>query len=82
MNNEQYRVWSDNFSQSEDNCDLIMAYDHESAATAYAENKHNEEAYSDAVRIHVRCTFGGDDGELRVYTVHPEPTVDFYAYED
>ncbi|QOT71914.1 hypothetical protein H5V43_01685 [Sphingobium fuliginis] len=78
---EQYRVWCPDNGEAEDDCVLLMAYDHEEAAREVVEKSYHEEPFDCPMTVHVRCTFGGDDGELRIFSVHPEPTISFYSYE-
>lgn len=73
---EQYRVWCTDIGETEEDCRLVMAFDHEEAARDFAEADYNEEP-----TVHVRCTFGGDEGELRVFEVTPEPMVHFSAMD-
>jgi len=81
MPKEQYRVWSPDLGEAEDDCRLIMAFDHEEAAKAYVERSYRDDPFDNPMDVMVRCTFGGDDGELRSYSVHPEAVTVFYAYE-
>lgn len=81
MAKEQYRVWSPDMGEDEDDCRLFIAYDHEAAATAYVERSYHEEAFDCEMAVMVRCTFGGDDGELKSFSVYPEPTIYFRARE-
>lgn len=78
---EQYRVWSPDMGEAEDDCSLFMAYDHEEAAKKYVEHSYWQEAFEGPMDVMVRCTFGGDDGELKSYSVSPVPTVYFSAIE-
>jgi hypothetical protein len=81
MTREQYRVWVPTDGETEDDCVLVMAHDHEAAAKNEVERRYNDDPFFSAMTVMVRCTFGGDDGELRCFEVHPEPTVWFNAYE-
>jgi len=67
--------------EDEDDCRLITAYDHGEAARQYVEDSYHEEAFEAAMHVMVRCTFGGDEGELKSFHVFPEPTVHFYVRE-
>lgn len=80
-NNEQYRVWCETWFDDEGQCDLIMAYDHSEAAEKFAQASHDNDAFHSPITVSVRCTFGGDDGELKKFTVHPDYSVSFCAYE-
>lgn len=81
MINEQYRVWFPDQGETEDDCTLVMAYDHEDAAKIEVERRYNDDPFTTSMTAMVRCTFGGDEGELKSYEIHPEPAIHFYAYE-
>ena len=78
---EQYRVWSPDMGETEDDCRLYKAYDHVEAAKAYVERSYHGEAFDTPMEVMARCTFGGDNGELKAYSVTPVPTVYFSAIE-
>lgn len=78
---EQYRVWSPDMGEGEDDCHLYKAYDHEEAAKAYVERSYHDEAFDCEINVMVRCTFGGDNGDLKTFAVMPVPTVYFSARE-
>ena len=79
---EQYRVWSPDMGETEEDCRLYKAYDHEEAGKAYVERSWHEEAFHTPMHVMVRCTFGGDDGELKAYWITPVETVYFSAVQD
>lgn len=81
MANEQYRVWCPDLGETEDDCSLFMAYDHDEAAKAYVEQSYKNDPFECPMDVMVRCTFGGDSGELKAFSVHPEAVTVFYAYE-
>lgn len=81
MMTEQYRVWSPDMGETEDDCRLYKAYDHEEAAKNYVQRSYSEEAFDSEMNVMVRCTFGGDDGELKAFNVMAVPTVYFSATE-
>lgn len=78
---EQYRVWSPDMGETEDDCRLYKAYDHEEAGQAYVKRSYHEKAFDGPMDVMVRCTFGGDDGELKAYSITPVPSVYFAAIE-
>lgn len=82
LSTEQYRVWCPDMGETEDDCHLFNAYDHEEAAKKYTEKSYRDEPFEQSMDVFVRCTFGGDEGELKAYSVTPEPTVYFSAYEN
>ncbi len=81
MGKEQYRVWCPDMGEDEDDCLLFMSYDHEDAAKEYVKLSYMEEPFEQSMEVFVRCTFGGDDGELKSFAVTPEETVYFSAFE-
>lgn len=81
MASEQYRCWVPEFGDLEEDCSLEMAHDHETAARQYAGKLYNEEPFDCDIVVHVRCTFGGNDGELKRFTINAEPTVEFFSFE-
>ena len=81
IGNEQYRVWCPGEGETEEDCDLRMAWDHEEAAKEEAERRYHDDPFQGPLLVHVRCTFSGDQGEFKAFTIHPEPAVHFYAYE-
>lgn len=78
---EQYRVWCPDMGETEEDCQLFMAYDHEEAAKKYTDKSYREEPFEQSMEVFVRCTFDGDEGELKAFSVIPQPTVYFAAYE-
>ena len=81
ISKEQYRVWIPDEGETEDDCVLIMAHDHEDAAKYEVERRHCDDPFTSSMTAYVRCTFGGDDGELKAFEVHPEPSIWFNAFE-
>ena len=78
---EQYRVWCPDLGENEDDCKLYKSFDHEGAAKDFVRESYHDEPFEQCMEVMVRCTFGGDNGELKSFSVHPEPTISFYAYE-
>lgn len=76
---EQYRTWCPDEGETEDDSRLIMGWDEESAAKSHVEDSYHNEPFESPMTVHVRCTRAGS--EERVFSVHPEPTISFYAYE-
>lgn len=81
VNTEQYRVWCPDMGETEDDCQLFKAFDHEEAAKKYTEKSYHDEPFEQCMDVFVRCTFGGDEGELKSFSVEPQPTVYFAAFE-
>lgn len=76
---EQYRTWSPDDGETEDDCRLFMSWDEEDAAKDHAKRAYRDDPYEQPMTVHVRCTRAGSN--VRVFTVHPEPTISFYAHE-
>lgn len=81
MSKEQYRVWCPELGEQEDDCRLLLAHDHAEAAEDFVAKSYHEEAFDSSMDVMVRCTFGGDHGELKSFSVTPEPTVCFHVSE-
>jgi len=77
MSKEQYRIWIPDEGETEDDCRLVIAHDHEDAAKEGVERRYNDDPFTSPMTAYVRSP----DGELRAYEVHPEPTIYFNAYE-
>lgn len=72
-----YLVWCPDDGEDETDARTVRAHDHEDAAKEEVERRYNDDPFSSAMTMYVRSP----DGELKVFEVHPEPSIWFNAYE-